>query len=94
MTFAYIAAYTGLMIGWGCAVWGSGWYYPPYYGYGGYRPYYYPYAHTYGMGAWYNPHTRGVRARLRASALRRRRHGRVVQPAHGTYARGAAAYGP
>ncbi len=24
-TFAYGAAYTGLMIGWGCAVWGSGW---------------------------------------------------------------------
>ena len=32
VTFAYVAAYTGLMIGWGCAVWGSGWYYPPYYG--------------------------------------------------------------
>ena len=54
VTFAYVAAYTGLMIGWGCAVWGSGWYYPPYYGYGGF---YYPYPHTYGMGAWYNPHT-------------------------------------
>ena len=26
VTFAYVAAYTGLMIGWGCAVWGSGWY--------------------------------------------------------------------
>jgi hypothetical protein len=23
VTFAYVAAYTGLMIGWGCAVWGS-----------------------------------------------------------------------
>ena len=30
VTFAYAAGYTGLMIGWGCAVWGSGWYYPPY----------------------------------------------------------------
>ena len=40
VTFAYVAAYTGLMIGWGCAVWGSGWYYPPYYGgfYGGLLP--------------------------------------------------------
>ena len=24
VTFAYVAGYTGLMIGWGCAVWGSG----------------------------------------------------------------------
>ena len=32
VTFAYVAGYTGLMIGWGCAVWGSGWYYPPYHG--------------------------------------------------------------
>ena len=30
VTFAYVGAYTGLMIGWGCAVWGSGYYYPPY----------------------------------------------------------------
>jgi hypothetical protein len=41
------------MIGWGCAVWGSGWYYPPYYWYGGY----YPYFRTYGYGAWYNPYS-------------------------------------
>ena len=53
VTFGYVAAYTGLMIGWGCVVWGSGWYYPPYRWYGGY----YPYPHTYGMGAWYNPYT-------------------------------------
>ena len=30
VTFAYVAAYTGVMIGWGCAMWGTGWYYPPY----------------------------------------------------------------
>jgi hypothetical protein len=37
-TFATAAMYTGVMVAWGCAVWGSGWYYPPYYGgfYGGY----------------------------------------------------------
>ena len=44
VTYAAAAGYTGMMIGWGCAVWGSGWYYPPYYGYGGYYPYYYPYS--------------------------------------------------
>ena len=31
-TAVYVAAaaYTGMMIAWGCVVWGSGWYYPPY----------------------------------------------------------------
>ena len=37
VTFAAAAGYTGMMVAWGCTVWGSGWYYPPYYGfYGGY----------------------------------------------------------
>ncbi len=93
-TFAYVAAYTGLMIGWGCAVWGSGWYYPPYM-YGGYRPIYYPYPHTYGMGAWYNPHTgaygRGYRAYGPYGGVGM---GASYNPRTGTYARGAAAYGP
>src|SRR5262249_8241767 len=53
VTFAALAGYTGMMIAWGAAVWGTGWYYPPYWrggGFWGYPP-------TYGMGAWYNPHT-------------------------------------
>jgi hypothetical protein len=94
-TFAYAAAYTGLMIGWGCVVWGSGWYYPPYgYYYGGY-PYYYSYPHTYGMGAWYNPHTgaygRGYAAYGPYGGVGM---GASYNPRTGTYARGAAAYGP
>ena len=32
VTFAAAAGYTGMMMAWGCAVWGSGWYYPPYLG--------------------------------------------------------------
>ena len=28
--FAAAAAYTGMMVGWGSVMWGSGWYYPPY----------------------------------------------------------------
>ena len=93
VTFAYVAAYTGLMIGWGCAVWGSGWYYPPYYGgfYGGY----YPYPRTYGMGAWYNPRTgaygRGYAAYGPYGGVG---VGSSYNPRTGTYARGAAAYGP
>jgi hypothetical protein len=91
VTFAYVAAYTGVMVGWGCAMWGSGWYYPPYY-YGGI---YYPYMHTYGMGAWYNPWTgaygRGYAAYGPYGGVG---VGASYNPRTGTYARGAAAYGP
>ena len=55
VTFAAVAAYTGVMVAWGCAVWGTGWYHPPYWGWGGYYPYYYPHYPSYGYGAWYNP---------------------------------------
>lgn len=95
VTFAYVAAYTGLMIGWGCAVWGSGWYYPPYIGYGGFYPMYYPYGHTYGMSAWYNPYTgsygrgAGVYGPYGGVGM-----GAAYNPRTGTYARGATAYGP
>src|SRR6185295_15740305 len=51
VAFATVAAYTGLMVAWGCAVWGTGYYYPPYWGGG----FYYPRYPTYGYGAWYNP---------------------------------------
>ena len=54
-TFAVVAGYTGMMIAWGCVVWGSGWYYPPYVGYGGFYPAYYPRYGAYGYGARYNP---------------------------------------
>ena len=56
VTFAYVAAYTGMMVGWGCVVWGSGWYYPPYVLRRVLRRLL-PVPHTYGMGAWYNPYT-------------------------------------
>ncbi|HXI29860.1 MAG TPA: hypothetical protein VNG89_15585, partial [Vicinamibacterales bacterium] len=59
VTFAAVAGYTGMMVAWGCAVWGTGWYYPPYVYYGGFYPVYYPFYPTYGYGAWYNPWTGG-----------------------------------
>jgi hypothetical protein len=91
VTFAYVAGYTGLMIGWGCAVWGSGWYYPPYY-YGGI---YYPHFPTYGYSAHYNPWT-GTYGR---SAVAYGPYGGMgagarYNPRTGTYARGAVAWGP
>jgi len=94
-TFAYVAGYTGLMIAWGCAVWGTGWYYPPYTWYGGGYPGYYPYAHSYGFSGWYNPWTGSYG---RSASVYGPYGGAGVASAYnprtGTYARGAAAYGP
>jgi hypothetical protein len=95
VTFAAAAGYTGMMVAWGCTVWGSGWYYPPYYGYGGFYPYYYPHFPTYGYSAWYNPWTgaygrsAGVYGPYGGAGV-----GARYNPRTGTYARGAAAYGP
>jgi hypothetical protein len=95
VVFAAAAGYTGMMIAWGCAVWGTGWYYPPYYGYGAYYPYYYPHFPTYGYSAWYNPRTG---AYGRSAAVYGPYGGAGVgaryNPRTGTYSRGAAAYGP
>jgi hypothetical protein len=95
VTFAAAAGYTGMMVAWGCTVWGSGYYYPPYIGWGGYYPYYYPHFPTYGYSAWYNPWTG---AYGRSAAVYGPYGGAGVgaryNPRTGTYARGAAAYGP
>jgi len=95
VVYATAAAYTGMMVAWGCVVWGSGYYYPPYVGYGGFYPYYYPYYPTYGYHASYNPWTgaysRGVVAYGPYGGAG---VGARYNPRTGTYARGAAAYGP
>jgi hypothetical protein len=89
------AAYSGMMVAWGCAMWGTGWYYPPYYWGGGYYPVYYPHYPTYGYGARYNPWTG---AYTRAGAVYGPYGGAGYaaryNPRTGTYARGAAAWGP
>ena len=95
-TFATAAIYTGVMVAWGCAVWGTGYYYPPYYGgfYGGYPMYYGPYP-TYGYGASYNPWTGAYsRGAVAYGPYGGAGVGARYNPRTGTYARGAAAYGP
>jgi hypothetical protein len=94
-TFESEAGYTGTMVAWGCAVWGTGWYYPPYYWYGGYYPIYYWYPPTYGLAAWYNPYT-GTFGR---GAFVYGPYGGAgvwgaYNPRTGTYARGGSIYGP
>jgi hypothetical protein len=95
VTFAAVAGYTGMMVAWGCAVWGTGWYYPPYVWYGGFAPIYYPFYPTYGYGAWYNPWTGGYgRGAAWYGPYGGAGVGARYNPATGTYARGAAAWGP
>jgi len=94
-TFAVVAGYTGMMVGWGCAVWGSGWYYPPYIGYGGFYPVYYPRFPTYGYSAWYNPWTGGYgRGAVAYGPYGGVGVGARYNPRTGTYARGAVAASP
>jgi hypothetical protein len=95
VVFASAAAYTGLMVAWGCAVWGTGYYYPPYVWYGGAYPIYRPFYPTYGYSAWYNPWT-GTYGRGAAvyGPYGGAGVGARYNPYTGTYARGAAAWGP
>ena len=81
-SFATAAAYTGVMVAWGCAVWGTGYYYPPYVGYGGGYPIYYPHYPTYGYAPAYNPWTGAYgRGAVGLRSVRRRRRRRALQPA-------------
>ncbi len=95
VTFAAAAGYTGMMVAWGCAVWGTGWYYPPDHGYGGFYPYHYPHFPTYGYSAFYNPWTGAYGRSARVyGPYGGAGVGARYNPRTGTYARGAAAYGP
>jgi len=93
--FVYTAGYTGLMIAWGCAVWGTGYYYPPYVWYRTTYPIYYPRPVTYGWAAAYNPwtgrygHGAGIYGPYGGAGA-----AAVYTPRTGTYARGGVAYGP
>ncbi|NWF82702.1 MAG: hypothetical protein HXY18_02600, partial [Bryobacteraceae bacterium] len=100
VTTAQTAGYAGMAIGVGIgvAVWGTGYYYPPYYYWGPMYPYPvywgYPY-YSYGAAAWYNPAT-GFYGRGAVAYGPYGGYGRAAayNPATGTYARRAAAYGP
>jgi hypothetical protein len=93
--YATAAAYTGMMVAWGCVVWGTGYYYPPYIGYGGFYPAYYPFYPTYGFRATYNPWTGAYgRAAFAYGPYGGAGVGARYNPRTGTYARGAAAWGP
>ena len=94
----YTSGYFGVTVAFGVAMYGSGWYYPPYYGhypYYGYPhyPYYYPYPYSYGASAWYNPNT-GKYGRSASVYGPYGGYGRGASynPQTGAYARGAAVW--
>ncbi|MBJ3775461.1 hypothetical protein JCR33_07170 [Acuticoccus sp. 2012] len=96
--FGYTMGYLGGLLAWNTFVYGTGWYYPPYWGapYGPYRwPGYYPRPITYGLGAYYNP-VRGVYGRYGYAygPYRGLAGGAAYNPRTGTYIRGGAAWGP
>jgi len=95
--YGYTAGYTGVYVGYGVAMWGTGYYYPPYYGWGAYGyPAYWPAAYyTYGASAWYNPAT-GAYARGSAVYGPYGGYGRAAaySPSTGRYSWGRAAWGP
>ncbi len=97
VTYGYVAGYTGMYVGYGVAMWGTGYYYPPYYGWGYYPyPVYWPAAYyTYGASAWYNPAT-GAYARGSAVYGPYGGYGRAAayNPSTGRYSWGQAAWGP
>ena len=90
----YTGGYVGVSVGFGVAMYGSGWYYPPYYGYPphGY-PFYYPYPYSFGASTWYNPNT-GMYGRSASVYGPFGGYGRGASynPQTGAYARGAAVW--
>jgi hypothetical protein len=95
VVYATDAAYAGMMVAWGCAVWGTGWYYAPYVGWGGHYPVYYPRYPSYGYGAWYNPWIGSyTRAGVAYGPYGGAGYAARYNPTTGTYSRGAAAWGP
>ncbi len=97
---SYTAGYMGTFIA-GMAVGaiicdGTGYYYPPYYGWYGGFPVYYPYPATYGYHPMYNPYTGayGYGAAAYGPYGGQAHWGASYNPYTGTYARGATASGP
>jgi len=93
----YTRGYTGIYVSNGVVVYGTGYYYPPYVYYSPYYTYpvYRSYPYSYGVGAYYNPHTgtygRGGAAYGPYGAAG---WGASYNPNTGTYARGVSAAGP
>jgi hypothetical protein len=97
VTYGYTAGYTGMYVAYGAVMWGTGYHYPPYWGYGyyPYPVYWPPYHHTYGYAAWYNPVTGGYGRRgVVYGPYGGYARSSYYNPHTGAYARGGSAWGP
>ena len=98
VTYGYTSGYSNVYVSYGVAVYGSGWYYPPYWYYNPFYhpyPYYYHYPYSYGGNSFYNPHTGTYgHAGWAYGPYGGVGYGTAYNPTTGTYARGGAAYGP
>ncbi|MGO4388247.1 SH3 domain-containing protein [Microvirga sp. 2YAF29] len=94
--YGYTMGYLSGFLAWGTYVYGTGWYYPPYwYNWAGSAyPIYYPRPATWGIGAYYNP-VRGMYGRYGYAygPFRGIAGARTWNPATGTYGRAGAAWG-
>lgn len=98
--YGYTLGYLGAYLAWDALVWGTGWYYPPYWDYDDndnddYWPPYYPGPVSYGVGAFYNP-AYGTFGRYGYAYGPNRGivGGAAYNPRTGTYIRGGVAAGP
>ena len=92
VTTGYDSGYANVYTSFGVTMYGTGWYYPPYYYYGRY-PYYYWYPHSYGAAAWYNPATGNYgRGQVAYGPYGGASRGAVYNPDTGAYARGRAVW--
>ncbi len=92
--YGYTMGYLTGFLAWGVFVYGTGWYYRPWYR-PGIRPIYFPRPVTYGIGAFYNP-IRGTYGRYGYAygPYRGIAGGGIYNPRTGGYIRGAAISGP
>jgi hypothetical protein len=95
--YGYTMGYLSGFLAWGTYVYGTGWYYPPYwYNWPGYAyPIYYPRPVTWGLAAYYNP-IRGMYGRYGYAygPYRGIAGARTWNPVTGTYGRAGATWGP
>lgn len=94
--YGYTSGYLWGFSAWGSLVYGTGWYYPPYfYAPRGRPPIYRPWPLTYGMKARYNPvYGRYGRYGYAYGPYRGVAAGSIYNPATGRYIRAGSAWGP
>ncbi|HRI16724.1 MAG TPA: hypothetical protein PLX89_27345 [Verrucomicrobiota bacterium] len=95
VTFGYTSGYTMGYVSAGVVVYGTGYYYPPYY-YPAPMPIYYPYPYSYAGATYYNP-TTGAWAHggaLYGPYGGVAKGGTAYNPTTGAWAQGGAVYGP